>query len=437
MKTSQTPTLLVRWYDGRLVGRVTVPGPTYFAYDEGWLNTGYSLAPLSIPFTSEPYRQPAEDFDFLPGFLADCLPDGWGRAVMRQDFATTGVTSSPVRMLAWVGRRGIGALRFEPELEMGANEGHWQPVTAALLAREAQAVVNKARPEAFAHMRAAATPGGALPKAAVGKLADGTLAIGGDVPGSLARFPGVKLGLLKLHVEASVTPRYTDGRLEHAYMQMAEMAGIRVAPTEVMLEDRPHGAFHHLFVERFDYEPASGRRFHLVTLAGMLQRFTLNYADLLLATRTLTSDMEEVHEAVRRMIFNVRSANWDDHGKNYSFRYDDATKQWHLSPAYDLTFNADQEGQYNGLSVQSFGPAPSRSRLAEVAAEAGVTLEIFAGIEAEVIAALARWPEIARQYDVPSDVAAHAARLHASVAEQLSVESSGRKPRRRKLWERI
>jgi serine/threonine-protein kinase HipA len=437
MKQPKSPTLLVRWYDGRLVGRVTAPGPTYFAYDEGWLNTGHSLAPLSVPFTTAAFRNAQEEFDFLPGFLADCLPDGWGRAVMRQDFAASGVTGSPLQMLAWVGRRGIGALQFEPEMDLGANDTHWRPVTAKLLAREAQAVVSKAPPEAFAHLRAAATPGGALPKATVGKLPDGTLAVGGDVPGILARFESAKLGLLKLHVEDMVTPRYTDGRLEHAYMQMAAAAGIRTARTELMSQARPHGTFHHLFVERFDYEPATGRRRHLVTLAGMLQRFTLTYADLLLATRTLTSDMGEVHEAVRRMIFNVRSANWDDHGKNHSFMYDDAAQQWHLSPAYDLTFNADEAGHYGGVSVQTFGRSPSRSRLAEVAAEAGVTSETFDRLDAGVTAALARWPEIACANDVPNDVATRASQFHASVAEQLSVASSGRPSRRRKLWERI
>jgi len=37
------------------------------------------------------------------------------------------------------------------------------------------------------------------------------------------------------------------------------------------------------------------------------------------------------------MIFNVRSANADDHGKNHSFLFDAVAGRWTLSPAYDLT----------------------------------------------------------------------------------------------------
>lgn len=39
------PTALnVRWHDGRLVGRVIINGPTYFAFDEEWFARGRSGA---------------------------------------------------------------------------------------------------------------------------------------------------------------------------------------------------------------------------------------------------------------------------------------------------------------------------------------------------------------------------------------------------------
>ena len=53
---SFVPALDVFWPDGRLVGRVLSPGPTYFAYADSWLASGHNLSPLSVPFSSTPFR---------------------------------------------------------------------------------------------------------------------------------------------------------------------------------------------------------------------------------------------------------------------------------------------------------------------------------------------------------------------------------------------
>lgn len=39
------------------------------------------------------------------------------------------------------------------------------------------------------------------------------------------------------------------------------------------------------------------------------------------------------------MVFNVLAHNRDDHGKNFSYIYDDTEKRYKLSPAYDLTYS--------------------------------------------------------------------------------------------------
>src|SRR5580700_11913219 len=96
------PALRVQWYDGRLTGKVVVPGQTFFGYDEAWLASGYNLSPLAVPFNATVFRQRVDGFDQLPGFLSDCLPDQWGRRLMESDFRTLDVTPTPMRMLAWV-----------------------------------------------------------------------------------------------------------------------------------------------------------------------------------------------------------------------------------------------------------------------------------------------------------------------------------------------
>jgi serine/threonine-protein kinase HipA len=38
------------------------------------------------------------------------------------------------------------------------------------------------------------------------------------------------------------------------------------------------------------------------------------------------------------MVFNLTFFNVDDHLKNHSFCYDEIKDEWHLAPAYDITY---------------------------------------------------------------------------------------------------
>ncbi len=433
--TTRVPALNVHWHDGRLVGRVISTGPTHFVYDDGWLAGGHNLAPLSVPFRDTAFRQRVDGFDQLPGFLSDCLPDQWGRRLMNRAFSALDVRTTPMRMLAWVGSRGIGALKFEPTLEGDHSSLSWQPVSSLLLAREAQAVLDEEPVRTFQHLQNAGTAGGALPKATVALLPDRRLLVGGDVAAVAAEHPEARLGLLKLDCGDTIAGRGSDGRLEHAYMTMARVSGIRTATTEPVTDSSRSRPLHHLFVERFDCVRGSSRRFHLTTLAGTLHTHQLDYRNLLLTTRQLTQDHTEVCEAARRMIFNVRAANADDHGKNHSFLYNEATRQWTLSPAYDLTLNADGDRTYHGLSANTFGASPRLSVLAGVAADAGVTRSEFATLDAEVAAAIQRWPEFAENAGLPAPVVRNVSSIHTGLAVTLAAEAPAKRGKRHKLWE--
>ncbi len=435
MSRAAIPALNVRWHDGRLVGRVITNGPTYFAYDEDWLAHGHNLSPMAVPFTNATFRQRADGFDQLPGFLADCLPDQWGRRIMDREFSALDVRATPMRRLAWVGRRGIGALTFEPALGRDDSASSWEAVTPTLLTREAQAVIRAEPADAFAHLQRGGTAGGALPKATIARLLDGSVLVGADVVAAIAAHPDARLGLLKLDCDGDSAGRETDGRLEYATMAMARACGIRTATTEIMRDTAAQRTHHHLFVERFDTIPGSSRRVHLMTLAGALHTHRLDYRHLLLTTRQLTRDQTEVAEAVRRMIFNVRAANADDHGKNHSFLFDEANAQWTLSPAYDLTLNADEGRDYQGLTPNTFGSTPRLTTVAAVAADAGIGRDEFDEIDAEVTAVIQRWPEFAAAAELPAAVAARAAAIHLGVANILATDGTAKRGKRRKIWE--
>ena len=426
---NSAPALRVQWHDGRLVGKVVVPGATFFGYDEAWLATGYSLSPLAVPFTATVFRQRVDGFDQLPGFLSDCLPDQWGRRLIERDFRALNINPTPMRMLAWVGNRGLGALSFAPALEEAHSGSSWEPVTSLLLTREAQEVVRNSPPDAFRHLLQGGTAGGAYPKATVGLLSDGTLVTRGNVAAS--RLPGMKLGILKLDTQDDPLEPSTDGRVEAAYLRMARAAGIHTTRARVMSDDASSRPRHHLFVERFDLAPRN-RRLHLVSLAGTLHRHNLTYVDLFTATRDLTGDRAHVLEAVRRMCFNVRSGNADDHGKNHSFLFDGDSDRWTLSPAYDLTPSYSRDRELRGLFPSTFGASPRRQALADVAAEVGVTPAEFDEIDGEVAAAVGRWAEHAERLDVPNDLVSRAARIQDDLAGSLSSAATARSSRRRR-----
>jgi serine/threonine-protein kinase HipA len=430
MATS-APALRVQWHDGRLVGKVVVPGQTFFGYDESWLAFGYNLSPLAVPFSPTVFRQRVDGFDQLPGFLSDCLPDQWGRRLMESDFRTLDVKPTPMRMLAWVGSRGLGALSFAPALEKPHSGSAWEAVTPLLLTREAQAVVRNSPPEAFRHLLRGGTAGGAYPKATVGLLRDGSLVTRGNV--AAARLPGMKLGILKLDTQDDPLAPSTDGRVEAAYLRMARAAGIRAARAQVMPDPAASRPRHHLFVERFDVAPRD-RRLHLISLAGALHRHDLTYVDLLTATRDLAADRAQILEAVRRMCFNVRSGNADDHGKNHGFLFDGATGTWTLSPAYDLTPSYSRDLELRGLFPSTFGSSPRRQLLVDIATEAGVTPQEFDEIDGEVAASVARWAEHAERLDVPQTLVARAAEIQSALAGSLVSESPKRTGRRRPRW---
>ncbi len=84
------------------------------------------------------------------------------------------------------------------------------------------------------------------------------------------------------------------------------------------------------------------------------------------------------------MIFNVRSGNADDQGKNHSFLDDDPARRWTLSPAYDLTLNFSEGADDHGLFPTSFGTSPRLTALATSAADAGVSMKEFESLDAAV-----------------------------------------------------
>lgn len=95
-----------------------------FYFDSDFLKDGYDIAPLKAPIHGVSVQRGlpvyAEDdkiFGGLPSFIADSLPDHWGNRVFNEWAKVHHIKSrdlSSLDRLAYIGRRGMGALEFVP-----------------------------------------------------------------------------------------------------------------------------------------------------------------------------------------------------------------------------------------------------------------------------------------------------------------------------------
>ena len=99
-----------------------------FEYDPQFAASGVELAPLAMPLAQAHapfvFTDLAErTFKRLPGMLSDALPDDFGNTLIDAWIAHRGADPhhvTPLDRLAYMGRRGFGALEFKPRTARAA-----------------------------------------------------------------------------------------------------------------------------------------------------------------------------------------------------------------------------------------------------------------------------------------------------------------------------
>ncbi|MCL6755575.1 MAG: HipA N-terminal domain-containing protein [Candidatus Rhabdochlamydia oedothoracis] len=92
----------------------------FFEYTLEFIKTGLELSPLKLPL--QPGIIMCEDrvFEGLFGVFNDSLPDGWGKLLLDRKLMSLRLNPgdlSPLNRLCYVGKNGMGALVYEPEIE--------------------------------------------------------------------------------------------------------------------------------------------------------------------------------------------------------------------------------------------------------------------------------------------------------------------------------
>jgi serine/threonine-protein kinase HipA len=373
---------------GRLASR---DYKTYFEYETSFLKRGLEISPFRLKLMPGLSSFDYSLFEGLPGVFNDSLPDGWGRLLFDRYARSQGILPfdvSSLERLAHAGSHGMGALVYEPDHNLGEEEGI---LSLDSLAEQAQEVMEGHSEDVLQLLlNLNGSSAGARPKALIGvdKLKQ-------NISHGVRSLPeGYEPWLVKF---ANSHDGSDAGAIEFVYAQMAKEAGIYVP--DVHLFPAQHGAGY-FAIKRFDRD--GQKRFHMHTACGLLHSDfrtpSLDYEDLLALTSSLTRDIREVDKMFRLAVFNVMAHNRDDHSKNFSYLMDERG-QWKLSPAYDLTFSSGPRMEQS-TSVMGEGKNPSTTHLKKLGEEAGLSETEISTIIEQTKTSLAGWSGKAKEYGV-------------------------------------
>jgi len=402
---------------GERVGAVALdPGLGYyvFEYYPEFAARGIELAPGIMPSNGGPYvfpRLPESTFHRLPALLADALPDDFGNALIDAWLARQGIRRvdiTPLDRLAYMAGRGMGALEFRPSrgprhrtssaVELSDLVGGARSMLSGEFAgdRETEAALQSL-------IQVGTSAGGARAKAVIAWNRETGEIRSGQLPADEGfEYWLIKLDGVGLDTELGAGGQY--GRIEYAYHLMAVASGLEM--TECMLLEENGRA--HFMTRRFD-RTATGK-VHSLTLCSIAhldfrQRGTHDYAQYFQVIDELGLGPDAREQAFRRMVFNVLARNCDDHTKNLSFVLDQPTRgepaTWRLSPAYDVTYAYNPNGEWTYQHLMSVNGAFADIQIADLLAVADRALVPRAkAVIDEVRQALARWEEFAREAGV-------------------------------------
>ena len=325
---------------GERVGTIVAApqrGVYAFRFEKKFLKSGVEISPLMMPLRAEPYAfgdLPRAAYEGLPPIFADSLPDTFGTGLIDHWLKEHGLSRdeiSPLDRLAYLGRRTMGALTYEPDRGPG---GRPTAVDMRNLVDSARRVLNGELAEAHGEdalreiIQLGSSAGGAQAKAVIGWNRTENAFLLGD-----RELPeGYEHWIVKF-TPADYPWR---GEVEYAHYRQALAAGIEMSESCLYELD----GLKHFMTRRFDRE--GSLRHHLATLSAMTHlpaetpQEHRRYEQLFVTADELGLGYDAQEQLFRRMVFNVLTGEFDDHTKNFSFRLKQGGA-WELAPAYDLT----------------------------------------------------------------------------------------------------
>lgn len=386
-----------------------------FKYNDQYLTSNIEVCPLLMkksPIVFQFENLSIKTFKGLPPLLIDSLPDRYGEKLLSiWKEKNNKKELDPIDVLLYIGKRGMGALEFEPCLD---DLKEAEAIEIDSLVEVAKEVLSKKNVSSYSIknekdlMRlidVGSSVGGARAKALIAMNKDGDIK-----SGQIPHLKGYTYYILKfdglsndLSEDNSIT-YYT--RIEYVYYKMAIDAGITMQETFLLKK----GNCYHFVSKRFDRDE-NGQKIHMLSLAGMigfdyLEAGENSYEDVAKILVELKANNSDVIELFRRMVFNVLGKNNDDHIKNISFLMDRGG-QWKLSPAYDLSYSYNPDGdwtKHHQMRINNKVDDISYNDLIESARSMGIKEAKAKRVIDEVKAAIKNFEQYAKEENIPKDV---------------------------------
>ncbi len=365
----------------------------YFKYYPTFISRGLEISPIKLKLNSDINRTNDLPFEGLFGVFADSLPDGWGKLLLDRALAARGIeigALSPLDRLAYIGSQGMGALIYRPE--MALEEADSFKIELDEIAKATRQIISGTASNVLDEVyRLGGSSGGARPKILVGynPLTQQIIPVENDLP------PPYEHWLIKFPASADSKD---IANIEYAYYKMAIDAGIEMSDCR-LFEGKSGNIY--FGTKRFDRQ--GNNRLHLHSAAGIMHddfRFsTLDYGHLMDCAFQLERDVTAYEKVLRLAAFNVFANNRDDHSKNFSFLMD-ASGQWKLAPAYDLTFSYSGHGLHSTM-IAGESAKPNRTHLMKLATHFNV--KNAPSILDEVQTVVAQWKKYANLCGVKRD----------------------------------
>ena len=400
-----------------------------FELDDGFMK---KLPHVTLSSDLRPYPGIQASAEGIFRFLADAMPDRWGKALIdKRERLTAAVENRQPRsfddfqyMIRVDDRTRMGALRFRYNGKyIGAGSERF-PVP---IISDIPEIIRKSQEYEKGEHNGTETPlewienlwaqgsslGGARPKANV-LDEKGTLCI--------AKVP-------------SVNDTYDIALWEHFAHQLARRCGLSSAKTRILkLGNSP---YHTLLSERFDRD--AGKRIHFasaISLAGLKDgdgastgKGYIDIAEAIVGDAGIQNPGQNLSELFGRIAFNICIGNHDDHFRNHGFLL--RKEGWVLSPTYDLN-------PTNAFSQSLLiSPTSNRSSLKELLAASDYYL-IEKG-EAEIIVervleGTSKWRAVAKNVGInEKEQNRFASRFDAALSEmtKTSIRKTGSDERKK------
>lgn len=375
---------------------------SYFTFNPNLKNRP-DIAPLLHPKSRDIINFPINGYSDriyqnLPPFIADSLPDSWGDTLFDNWAKASGIPArdiTPLYKLMFIGKRGMGALEFEPAAEdlsypSGIELGALYNL-ALRISHQRESIKLKAdeNPTLHSLLAAGTSAGGRQMKAIIAlNSATGEIRSGqSDVPDDFNYY------ILKFEED-----NYPSAEIEMAYYDLAKACGVEMMESSLFEVD----GINHFLTRRFDRK--DGDKVHIQTLAA-INPDAKSYEALFDTCRALNLTQSEIRQLFIRMVFNIIMNNTDDHVKNFSFLLE-KDGGWHLSPAYDMTFIFNKNfTSGDHLHCLSFAGRFGDFKLKDLTAFAkSQDISDAQDIIDEISSAANLFPKLAGRYKLPEDV---------------------------------